>query len=277
MRETHSWQITVDNPALAQLRVTTLTTSTTFVQPGAMLTMSPTVINDGPAASGPFVVEFFLSTTTTWSTQNTFLGSVQVNGLPATQNVLAAKQAQLPWSLQPQIYYLHAVVDRTNQIAESNENDNTRIAALIGQTGPCITKLEYADPLLYPADSGGVSVVTGGTLHPTVVAPCANLQTTIYLIAWGGSGTVPGIQLSPSVHAPLNPDGFTDLGLAGLNSPILSAFAGLLDSQGIGRATFNLPPMTGIASVPTHFCCVLLGDTELFTGASNAIEMNLLP
>lgn len=277
MRESHSWQVTVDNPALAQLRVPTFTAGTTFVQPGASLTLSPTVINDGPAAAGAFDVEFFLSTASTWTTQDIYLGSTPVNGLTAAQSVLAVKQVQLPWRLQPQLYYVHAVVDRSNQIAESNETDNSRIAVVVGQAGPCATRLEYADPLLYPADSGGLSVVTGGTLHPTVVAPCADLQTTIYLIAWGGSGTVPGVQLSPTVHAPLNPDGFTDLGLAGLNSPVLSAFAGLLDSQGIGRATFNLPPMTGIGAVPTHFCCILLGDTELFTDASNAIEMHLLP
>lgn len=278
MRETHSWQVSVDVPQLAQLRMPTFTASGVWFVPGSPVTLSPTVINDGPADAGGFDVEFFLSTSATaWSTQDIYLGSTHVNGLLATQSIVASHQTQLPWRLATQVYYVFAVVDRTNAVAEGNENDNSRSTLIAGQAGPCVTKLEYDDALLYPADSAGVSVSTGGVLHPTVVAPCADPLATLYLIAWGGSGTTPGLQLSPTVLLPLNPDGLTDIGLAALNGPILGGFLGVLDSQGLGHATFALPSTTGLASAQTHFACLLIGDTELFAAASNAIELNLLP
>lgn len=278
MRETRSWQVTVQDLSLAQLRVPTLTSSGIWFQPGAAVTLSPTVANDGPAAAGPFDVEFFLSpSSTTWTTQDVYLGKTQVAGLPATQSVLVPHQAQLPWRLAAQVHYVHAVVDRTNQVAETNETDNGRSVPVFGQAGPCVTKLEYADPLVYPHDSAGVSVSLGGTLHPTVVAPCANPAATLYLIVWGGSGTTPGIQLSPTALLPLNPDGFTDLGLAALNGPVLDSFLGVFDGQGLGHATFALPAATGLVSMPTHLATILVTDTELFADVSNAIELLLLP
>jgi hypothetical protein len=278
MRETHSWLVSVQNLSLAQLRVPTITSSGLWFQPGGTVTFSPTVVNDGPQNAGAFEVEFFLSTSqTSWSTQDIYLGSEQVNGLLATQSLVVPHQVQLPWRLAPVLYYVHAVADRTDQIAETNELDNSRSLALIGTAGPCVTKLEYDDALVYPLDSAGVSVSLGGTLHPTVVAPCANPSATLYLIAWGGSGTTPGIQLSANALLPLNPDGLTDIGLAALNGPILGGFLGVLDAQGLGHATFALPATTGLASMQTHLASILITDTELFAAASNAIELTLLP
>lgn len=278
MRETHSWQVSVQNPVGAQLRLPAFTSSLVWVQPGAAVTASPTVVNDGPADAGAFDVEFFLTSTTSLpTTPDIYLGKLQVGGLLAGQSTVLSTQVQMPWRIRPQLYYLHALVDRTNQVVENNEADNDRYVPLIGQAGPCVTKLEYADPLLYPADSASVSVSLGGVLHPTVVAPCADPQTTLYLIAWGGSGTAPGLQLNPSVLLPLNYDGFTDLGIAALNGPILGGFLGVFDAQGLGHATFTLPSTTGLASAQTHFACVLIGGNDFFAAATNAVELNLLP
>jgi hypothetical protein len=278
MLETHSWSVSVDPPPQAQLLVPTFTASPVFAQPGSPVTLSPTVRNDGSAASGPFVVEFFLgSSSSTWTPQDVYLGSVPVGDLAPGQSTVAAHPAQLPWRLQPQVHFVHAVVDRAGQVPEANEADNSRAAAFIGQTGPCVTRLEYADPLLYPHDSAAVSVSAGGVLHPTVVAPCADPLATLYLIVWGGSGTAPGVPLSPTVTVPLNPDGFTDLGLAALNGPVLGGFLGVFDGQGLGHATFALPANTGLLSAQTHFACMLLGAGELFAAASNPIALTLLP
>ncbi|MBX3462237.1 MAG: hypothetical protein KF830_03630 [Planctomycetes bacterium] len=277
MRDVRTWQVTIEPPPLAQLRVPTFTASSVWVQRGDTVTLSPTVQNDGNAASGPFLVEFFLSTTSIWSPQDVYLGSTVVADLAPAQSTVASKQVQLPWRLPATVHFVHAVVDRANAVPESNETDNGRVVVLIGQTGPCVTKLEYDDPLLYPHDRGAVSVTTGGTLHPTVVAPCADPLATLYLIVWGGAGTTPGVQMSPSALLPLNPDGLTDLGLAALNGPVLGGFLGVFDGQGLGRATFALPPATGLMGGTTHFAALLLGATELFQAATNAIELELLP
>ncbi|MBL9077384.1 MAG: hypothetical protein JNL08_07775 [Planctomycetes bacterium] len=278
MRETHTWNLTVNAPPLAQLRVPAFTSSLVWVQPGNAPTLTVTVRNDGNAAAGPFALEFFLSpSTTAWSTQDIYLGSVPITGLaPGTQTVVV-HTPQLPWSLPPAIWFVHAVVDRTNTIAESVETDNSRFATLVGQTGPCVTKLEFDDPLLHPRDFGSMSVAAGGQLHPTVVAPCADPLGTLYVILWGGSGTSPGIPLSPNALLPLNPDGYTDLGLALLNGPELGGFLGIFDAQGLGHATFTLPPAIGLPTATTHFAAVLMTGTELFAAATNPVTLQFVP
>ncbi|MBL8750891.1 MAG: hypothetical protein JNK78_17150 [Planctomycetes bacterium] len=275
--ESHTWQVTVDDPTACNLRVPSLGASASFVVPGATLTLTPTVTNDGPAAAGPFAVEFFLSSTSTWSTQDIYLGKVTVGGLNAGQTTTAPKTVQVPWRTRAQVWFVHAVADRTNVVHESNDNDNSRFAGLLCNTGPCITKIEFEDPLLYPPDAASVSVTTGGTALPMVIAPCANPAVSLYLILWGASGTSPGLQLTPSTFLPLNLDNFSNLGLALANSPIFGAFLGVLDAQGRAHATFALPPGTGLPSVQTHFAFLIANDVDLFAAASNAISLTLTP
>jgi hypothetical protein len=242
MRETNTWNVTISDPSAAQLRLTAFSALPVFATPGSTSNLSATVINDGPAAAGAFQIEFFLGTSATWSLQDTYLGSATVNGLAVGQSLVVPRTVTLPWFLPAQTYTLHAIADRLDVVNEINENDNRRTTALLGQVGGCVTKLEFRDPLLYPFDQATMSRATGGTLHPTVVAPCANPATTLYLIAWTGSGTSPGITLAPGMTLPLNYDGLTQLGLDGLNGGVFGSFLGILDAQGRGTATFTLPP-----------------------------------
>jgi hypothetical protein len=275
MRETHTWQVDVSNPTLAQLRIPSATPSPLWVQRGTPVTVTTSVTNDGPASAGPFDVEFFLSTTTTWSVQSTYLGKVTIPSLAATQTVQVQHSTQMPWSLQPQVYFGFAVADRAGAVGETNEADNVRMFTLIGQTSPCVTKLEFLDPLVYPLDTASMSLATGGAVHPTVVAPCADPLATLYLIAWTGSGTTPGIPLAPGLVLPLNYDPFTQLGLDMLNGPVFGSFLGILDAQGLGQATFTLPPSTSLPLGTTNFAAVLLGNTQLFTAVTNAVALTL--
>jgi hypothetical protein len=277
MRETHTWNVTVADPTAAQLRVPTATTTPVWVQPGGQVTIDATVVNDGPAAAGPFDVEFFLSTTQAWTTQSLYLGKVTVPALAATQTLPVQHVATLPWSLAPQVYYGFVVADRAGAVHETNENDNVRTFAVIGQSAACVTKLEFLDPLTYPFDAATLSIAAGGTVHPTVVAPCANPATTLYLIAWTASGTAPGLALAPGVTLPLNYDALTQLGLDNLNGAVFGGFLGVLDALGRGQATFTLPPSLPLVAGPTHFAAVLLGNPQLFAGATNAITLQLLP
>jgi hypothetical protein len=275
MREERTWQVLVTDPTLAQLRVPTFVLGTTFAMRGSTLNSSTTVVNDGPGGAGPFVVEWFLSTTNSWNTtQSTLLGRRTVNGLGAGQQAVLAEPLQLPWSLRPQLHYVYAVVDRVNAVPESNEADNERLAALFGQSGACVQGLEFQDPLT-PPFAATISRTTGGVLHPTVVAPCANSATSIYLIVWSASGTAPGTPLAPGVTLPLNIDPLTQLGLDNLNGPVFQSFLGVFDAQGIGRATLALPPAPWLAPGSTHFAAVLLGASTLFTGTTNPVQLSV--
>lgn len=277
LRETRTWQVTINDPNAANLRVPSFTANATFVTPGATVTLSPTITNDGPGVASNFAVEFFLSPTPAWSTNDIYLGKTTVASLGPQQSTVAGKQVQLPWRLTPQPWIVTAVVDRAGVINETNEADNTRFVAMLGTGGPCLTKLEFEDPLLYPATTGSVSVTTGGTLHPIVISTCTNPAVSLYWILWGASGTAPGLQLSPTAFLPLNLDGFTDLGIALTNSPAFGAFLGVFDAQGRAHATFALPPATGLVSMQTNFACLVATDTDLFAAASNAVTVDLLP
>jgi len=277
MHETHQWQVDVHDPNLAQLRIPTMTNNLVLVNPGTTVTLTPTIINDGPAIAGPFAVEFFMSTSqSAWTTQDTYLGRLDIAGLNAGQQAMPQLTTQLPWSMAPQIHYIHAVVDRANVVAESNETDNEITRVVFSQNGPCFTGLEFQDPLITPFD-GSMSIAAGGTVHPTVIAPCANPATTLYLIAWTGSGTAPGTNIAPGLTLPINIDGLTQIGLDNLNGPIFGSFLGLLNAQGVAQAQFTLPPSAAIPTGPTHFATVLLGATTLFTAVSNPIQLTLLP
>lgn len=277
MRETHTWQVLVSDPTAAQLRLPAFTTSQLFADPGAVVTLSTTITNDGPAGAGPFAVEFFLNGTSTFTpTTGTLLGRVDLPGLAATQSSNVQQAVQLPWSLPPQLQWLFAVVDRAGAVHEGNEGDNQRVAVFFGQSGPCATGLEFQDPLTEVARAT-LSLAAGGVVHPTVVARCADPAATLYLVAWTGSGTSPGLALAPGLVLPLNPDPLTQAGLDGLNGAVFGGFLGILDATGIGRATFTLPPAVGLSPGPTHFATVLLGATTLFTDVSNAVELTLLP
>lgn len=278
MRETHTWTVAVSNPNAAQLRVPQVATPSLYVPAGTAAAINATIANDGPGSAAAFDVEYFLSPTQAWSPQTSvYLGKTTVNGLGAGQQVAVPYTATLPWSLPAAVTYGVVVVDRLNAVPEGNENDNTRSFVFLVQAPACGPRLEFRDPLVYPPSATALSGAAGGVVRPTFVARCANPALSLYLIAWTGSGVAPGVPLAPGVTLPLNPDGLTTLGLDGLNGPMFGAFLGVLDAQGIGRATFTLPPALGLPPGPTHFAGVLLGNSQLFQAVTNPIALTINP
>jgi len=277
MLESVQWNVDISDPSLAQLRFTSMNSSATLLNPGDTVTYTPTITNDGPAAAGPFRVEFFVNQSTNgYTTQDTYLGHIDVAGLPANGQTTIPFTTTLPYSLPQFASWVHAVIDRSNVVGEGNEADNETNRVVYVQQIPCTTGLEFQDQLTQPF-AASMSISAGGTLHPTVLAPCADPSSTLYLIAWGGAGTSPGTNLAPGVQLPLNIDPLTQLTLDGLNGPVFGQFLGVLDPQGRAQATFTLPPSVAIPTGTTHFATVLLGSTQLFTAASNAVELTITP
>ena len=277
MQEDYTWQVQISDPGLSQLRIPQMLSDLVFVNPGTTVTFTPTIVNDGPAIAGAFSLELFMSSSASgWTTQDTYLGRLDIPGLnPGQQTNGLQLSTQLPWSMPLQTMFVHAVVDRLNVINESDETDNQLARVLFGQAGACNTGLEFQDPLVTPF-AGTMSLAVGGSLHPTVIAPCATPSASLYLIAWTGSGTSPGTQVGTGLTLPLNVDSLTQIGLNGLNGAIFGSFFGVLDAQGVGRAQFTLPPTTAIPTGTTNFATVLLGTSQLFDAVSNSIELTLL-
>lgn len=97
---------------------------------GGQINISVTVRNQGSANAGAFRVGFYFSTNSTIATNDTFSGWwCSSTGLSAgTTQTLCTGNIGVLNSIAPGAYYLGAIVDYLGQIAESNENNNTRSA-----------------------------------------------------------------------------------------------------------------------------------------------------
>ncbi|HLQ38293.1 MAG TPA: M64 family metallopeptidase, partial [Planctomycetota bacterium] len=273
MLDTHTWNAIVSDPTLAELRVPSITTSLIWLAPGQEVDVTTTVVNDGPNATGPFTVEHFLSTDSTWSLTDSFVGGYTVPGLAIGQQDVTTRRFRVPTLTAAQVQFLFAVVDRGNQVHEVNEGNNINHTAMIVQNPPCTPALEFRDDLLYPKDAAAVSIINGGTCLPTVIARCATPGSQ-YLIVWGCSGTSPGTTIG-NLTVPLNQDLFTMIGLQSTNGALFQQFWGSLDAQGVGRATFQWPAGFNMQPLPGNFAAILLDATPQFVGVTNPVAIDI--
>jgi subtilase family serine protease len=150
--------------ALPDLVVTSLTGSNQGNPAGAINVLS-TVLNQGAVTAGAFRMEFYFSPTpdvslgtaidTNWGCS--FTGLAPGASLPCSGPV------GVPASLTPGTWYLAALADSANQVAESNENNNWRIA-----------------------DTGPVATVAAVFTRAPWVATTSGLQPYTMVLNWGG-------------------------------------------------------------------------------------------
>ena len=274
MTDVHNWTVVIQDPNSVDLQLANSIFTPIQVDRAGSINSALTLTNHGPGTANNVVVEHFLSVDGIVQTSDIYLGATTVPTLAPGQTQLT-RTLQVPALIDPRTYLLIAIVDRQGSIAETNEVNNLAIRIATVQQGACLTALEYRDDMLYPRDHAELPVGAGGSVQPTVVADCFG-PNTLYLIAWGCSGTQPGTPLAPGVIAPLNSDACTDLALAALNGNTFQSFWGLLDSAGVGRATLNWPATLSIAPLQSHFAAVLLDPVSgQFTGTTNAVSFDL--
>lgn len=116
----------------------------------------------------------------------------------------------------------------------------------------------------------------GGTVNFTLTAG-SQYAYHKYLLLGSTSGTSPGFTLPCGSVLPLNWDGFTDLVIAYLNSPIFVNFYGVLDGNGNGAAQFNLPAPSGPPhpEIPIWFA-YYVKDTPVCP-VSNPVQVDVVP
>ena len=121
--------------ALPDLAITALSTSNAAT-PGGQINVSVTVANQGNADAGAFPVEFYFASSATASYTNaTDSGSnCPFTALAAGTSHTCSAGAAVPASLASGTWYLLAVADPNNRVAESNKNNNTRAA----DSGPIV-------------------------------------------------------------------------------------------------------------------------------------------
>jgi len=107
-----------------------LTTSSmsvpTSVAINQAVTFSDSVINQGTAAAGSFYVDYYISTNSTISTGDIYLGSRQISSLAAGATSTASSSFAVPGTLSVgTTYYIGAIVDANYSVTELSETNNT--------------------------------------------------------------------------------------------------------------------------------------------------------
>ena len=115
--------------------VITQFTGPTTAMPGDAVTVSVTVANQGTADAGGFEVAFVVSLDPTISADEISTGfSCSFAGLAAGETASCTTSIVVPPTLLPGTYHLGALADPTNQVPESNEDNNARAV----DTGPLV-------------------------------------------------------------------------------------------------------------------------------------------
>ena len=114
----------------------TPTLSSSSVVAGGALTMYYDVDNDGAAAAGSSTSGIYLSTDSTISTSDTLLVTDAVASIAAGSYSSESVSITIPGTLAAGTYYLGAIADYNNAIAESNETNNPSVGVAITVTVP---------------------------------------------------------------------------------------------------------------------------------------------
>jgi hypothetical protein len=123
-------------------------------------------------------------------------------------------------------------------------------------------------------DVSTLSVANIGSAHFTLEAGLANANRP-YWVLGTFAGTTPGLTLAGGTHIPLNPSLYLSFTIARPNTAVLSNSLGLLNGNGHGAATFNLPHVPAqTAGLVLHHAFILLQPINY---ASNAVEVTLVP
>jgi subtilisin family serine protease/subtilase family serine protease len=121
---------------------------------GATVTFSATAVNQGTVASPASTVRWYLSTDNVITTSDFPVGSVAVAALGAGKSALVSANIPVPSNVPAGTYYVGAIVDPDNTLAETNNGDNARAGGLLA--------VQYSVDLQVTALAAPASGVTGG-------------------------------------------------------------------------------------------------------------------
>jgi CARDB len=130
----------INNGALPNLAAYINSVSTNSAAAGGQLTVNTSIGNGGAGAAGPEHVGYYIASDANFTTNVQFIeaisiGSIAANTLQPFPNVAVS----IPSTVTPGTYYLRAVANYDDQVAETNYNDNASNAVQITVTAPTAT------------------------------------------------------------------------------------------------------------------------------------------
>ncbi len=111
------------------LRVTSVTTSGNTAAGASNYSVTGVIQNYGSITSDTFYVSYYLSTDTTKSSNDRYIGHATVNGLNGWSTTNAQIKCTIPKDIAQGNYYIIAVADVTSLIPESYETNNNKASA----------------------------------------------------------------------------------------------------------------------------------------------------
>ena len=111
------------------LRVSSVTTSGNTAAGASNYTVTGVIQNYGSITSDTFYVSYYLSTDTTKSSNDRYIGHATVNGLNGWSSTNAQINCVIPKDIAQGNYYIIAVADVTSLIPESYETNNNRASS----------------------------------------------------------------------------------------------------------------------------------------------------
>jgi subtilase family serine protease len=119
------------------LRVSSLSKTPSTVAAGATVAVTDTVLNQGGGASAaPATTGFYLSTNSSWTPDDVMLGGRPIPALAAGQSSKITTTITIPPGTAAGTYYLLAVADPADALAETFETNNVTASMIFVTIGP---------------------------------------------------------------------------------------------------------------------------------------------
>ncbi len=204
--------------SLPDLITTSLTGPSTALI-GSTASISADIRNQGPANAGPFRLGLYLSTDSTITTDDTWFAACSYEaGLLAGESETCSRSYPIPPRVSPGRYYLGAIVDDLDRVAENSETNNARVS----DSGPMDvlaprTLSRSFVPVILSAEGRRGSFFTSELTLTNRGSREASLNYTYRAHAGGGSGIASDL-LAPGEQR-IEPDALGHLRRLGIPVP----------------------------------------------------------
>jgi subtilisin family serine protease len=145
--------------------------------PGSTISVSDTTKNQGASPAEPSTTRFYLSANTLLDASDVVLGTRAVSLLADGASSSASTSLTLPTGTATGTYYILALADAANTVAESIETNNTRTSGIV-RVGADLTVTVLDAPALAAA---GSSISVADTTANQGSSPAAASSTGFYL------------------------------------------------------------------------------------------------
>ena len=214
--------------------ITTSLTGPQTASIGSEVEISASIRNQGPANAGPFRLGLYLSADTTITRDDTWFAACSYeSGLLAGESEICSRSFPIPPRVSPGSYFLGAIVDDLDRVAEKSETNNSRVTVSgpMDVLAPRILSRSFV-PVLLAAEGLRGSFFTSELTLTNRESREVRLFYTYTAHDGGGSGTASDL-LAPGEQR-IEPDALDYLQGLGIPIPGTGNRIGTLAVEAVG-------------------------------------------